>query len=157
MKKWLKNGLRHAIWIVALANAPITIADDDPADTLNNVNEMIDSMSFNNDELSACGAVMCLFAWADECNEYLNPFFAIEIFTATPPRFDPSETLDARKIFLRLCGGASNGLINDVNNSKRGGFQNTGVFDAEGNQLTYRDIYLLERLYDIDINDNMDN
>lgn len=139
MKNCLKNALRHAIIATVFMYGNTLYAADD----------MIQELS--NDEYSACGAVMCLAAWADECSDYLDPFFAIEVFTNFPPTYNPLETLDVREIFLSICQGASKELINSVNTSRRGGHQTSGVFDLDGNELSFREVYIIERENDITI------
>lgn len=137
MKNCLKNALCHALIATAfIYGSSLNATEDRPQE-------------LNDEQYSACGALMCLVAWADECSDYLNPFFAIEAFMDFPPRYNPFETLDLREIFLSLCPGASNEDIRRYNTSRRGGFGSSGVFDTDGRELTYREVYILEREHDI--------
>lgn len=114
--------------------------------------EIDEDQEMDDDEMSACGAFMCLFSGGvSECTQYLSPYFAIEIFTSSPPMFDPRETLNARRMFLRLCGGAEDDSIDDINTAARGSNAGSGVFTASGVELTYWQLWLLENEYDIDI------
>jgi hypothetical protein len=111
-----------------------------------------EDQEMDEEESSACGAFMCLFSGGvSECAQYLSPYFAIEIFTSSPPMFDPRETLDVRRMFLRLCGGAEDDDIDTVNTSSRGSNAGSGVFTASGVELSYWQLWLLENEYDIDI------
>ena len=73
------------------------------------------------DNLTACGAVMCLYGDAtghgggSQCNKYENPYYQIQVFTWGV--FDPQKTLDARGNFLKQCTSADTQTIHVANSN----------------------------------------
>ena len=73
------------------------------------------------DNMTACGAVMCLFGDAtghgggSACNQYENPYYQIQMFTYG--LFDPIKTIQARGNFLKECTSASSNDIQVANSN----------------------------------------
>lgn len=97
-----------------------------------------------------CAMVMCLIGEAmnggiAECNEYLEPFYAIEIFTAMI--FDPEATWKARRKSLNACDQVDDEQLDEATNADRRSDVLSGYYLSDGTELTWNDIYLLRVKY----------
>ena len=137
--------------LILLSTINFSLVSQAQADSIDDQNK--DLIKGMNAEERVCAAAMCLMGGSGvaECSEYVNPYYAIEIFTDF--LFDPLKTLKARGNWLSICSFIDRNTIDQVNTFRRGSLEFSGYYLHDGTKLTFRDLVLLELEYGIEFVD----